>query len=462
MPTFSPPRFAASSGPAPLVADAPTAPVTGVGQSIYSATQELQRRKKALLVTSDPASPYVQANRTAGLQALEYQNPNNPLYAATTQNRQALIAAQSGQNAQQRAYYGLSGADITARQGENQALVAATHDTQDLGAVAQAQNQRNAVNRLRDSVGIARPLEIATSQGDTTPLPVGVTRALRTNADYIDTANREKDQARGFGLEKARNDLSITGTNVNDVRLAGDRAGLVLDTARAGAAYNKNLSGLELAKNVDQAQYDYGMGGLTLDEANSAAKYSGLVPDSNLYGRSGPDEYITRAEKDARDFAYGQTTGLQRIPQQYATTQARDAYSASQQGLGGLSPTQALAMLTAGTLGETGLTPEDVYKALLNQHYSPNAAFGLVTQAQEKTKNPASAPLAAFDESDFVRWLAREADSSEAQPRAQVQAELTRRFPNNPQAVQIKLKQLEDAAKKLKTGSTPTVNVNVP
>lgn len=317
--------------PQPLT---PTAPVTGIGQSIYNAANELQTRKRALLATSDPSSPYNQANRAASLGVLALSNPSHPLYAAKTNAERSLLGAQGQQTQQTRNYYTTNGGFIAARQGEDQALTTATHDTADLSAVAQAQGQRSAVNRLRDSVGIARPLEINTNQDDTTPLPVGVARSLRPNADYIAVANQEKDRARGFTLENLRNDLNLTGTNVDDLKRQGAIAGLNLDEARAGAGYTSKMAGFNLGNEVDQAQYGQGVSAQDLEAANLAAKYSGLVPYDDPEHPTGVPQYITPAEKDRRDFQYSQATGLQRIPQQYATNQARTQYSTQQESGG--------------------------------------------------------------------------------------------------------------------------------
>jgi hypothetical protein len=372
--------------PRPLTYDSPTAPVTGIGQSIYNATSELQRRKKALVALSDPSSPYNTASRSASMASLALSDPSSPLYAASTGAKRGLFAAQGAQTAQQRGYYDTAGQYIAERQGENQALTAATHDTADLEAVAKAQGQRNAVNRLRDQVGIARPLEIDTLQNDTTPLPVGVARSLRTNATYISEANKEKDAVRGLELEKQRNAIDITGTNIADMRRAGDEADLNLSEARAGAGYRSKLSGLELSNAVDEAQYARDMTELELQNLQRAP--FGTVPyeDPN----TGEITFVSKAKKDELDYQYRNRLTLSRLPTEYAQDQARTQYGNQQESGGStLAAYNEAQLLNTIPVGDAGLYTQPVIEELTRRYvlkgFSPQQARDrAVAQVQQE------------------------------------------------------------------------------
>lgn len=435
----------------------PTMPVTNPGQNIYDAQTELAKRKRSLLGLNDPTNPLRSANNATGRAGLELYNPSNPLRAASNQGKRSLLDATGRYSGMQRSYYGTVGQMNTERSAETNRLIDASHDTADLTAVAQAAGHRNAVNALRDSVGMARPIEINTPQGDNTPLPVGVARSLRSNADYINETNRNNEAVRGNELAALKNGLDVGNLDVGDVRRQGQYADLNLSDAEQSAGYADKLSGQNLQDALNAAGFQVADASANVADAQRAPYGQELYIDP----RTGESRYVSLQEKDLLDLQTSrqnrEQVSLNEIPAQYNINQARNQYSAQQEGLGGLSPTHALSMLTAGTLASAGLTVEDLHRALIKSGLSPNAAFALITQAQDKTKNPGSAPLAAFDESDFVHWLTRDVDPSEPSPIYQVQAELARRFPNNPQAVQIKLQQLIQQAKKAKTGGGPTI-----
>lgn len=365
MPTFSPPVFSGSAGLKPT-ASATVSPA----RQIYDAQDELLRRKRALLDTSNPANPTRAANTAAGRGVLELSNPANPVRRATLDSRRALIDVTGRQNQQQRNYYQTESGFQTQRTAETQQLIDARKDVPDLAAVAQAQGHRRAVNALRDAVGIPRDIEIDTPQGDQTALPVGVSRSLRPNAAYVAENIADKEAGRENTMKALRNSLNLTGADVADVRNAGQAADLNFDTASLGASYLDRLTAEDLKDLTDLASYNQGvagadLSGLQLGEFGKELYIDPYDPEAS--------RYVTPAEKDRLDYDYQTKQNFERIPTQYGLQQQRETYT-TQQDAGGSTlaaqtPAQLLEQYNNSAISAPGNLSPAAIKAELVRRY---------------------------------------------------------------------------------------------
>jgi hypothetical protein len=358
----------------------PTAPATvSPSRTVYDAQTELNKRRRALLDLNNPSNPMRSADNAAGRGLLEMYNPANPLRqasntaergllelsnpanglrAASNAGKRALLDTTGRQSQQQRGYYGTVGGMIGERTAETGRLITARNDVQDLTAVAQAQGHRNALHAIQDAVGIPRAIEIDTPAGDTTALPVGVARSLRSNAEYIGDEVRDKEAVRTNTLAALKNALDITGLDVGDVRRSGDYADLNLSEATQGASYRSKSADLNLSDANDVASYLDKLSTFELQQALSELGFERDEAEYDLsdakrapYGQvlyedpfSGDSRYVTPAEKDRLDFQYAQQLQLERIPAQQNLQAERQRQENSRHPWAGLPESTVVQM----------------------------------------------------------------------------------------------------------------------
>lgn len=309
----------------------PTAPASNPAQSIYDAQTKALAKKRALIDLSNPSNSLVAADNAAGRNLLDYSNPSNPLVAASYSAKRALVDATGRYSGQQRDFYNTMGGIINDRTGETTALQNATHDVADLTAVAQATAQRRAVNALRDAVGMQRPIEINTPQGDTTALPAGVVRSLRPNADYISENIKDAEAQRTNKIAALRNNLDLGQLDVGDVKRQGDIADLNLGQGQQSASYLDKLSGENLRQALAAAGFEQNAANADVTDLSRGPYGKELYIDPS----TGESKYVTPQEKDALDYKYRMMLEQQRLPdtiassiaKQQATTAAQNAQS---------------------------------------------------------------------------------------------------------------------------------------
>lgn len=372
--TIRPPVFADSGGLSGR--PSPSGPV-GPGADQFAAAQARLATRRALIGYGNPSNPYRVGVTRSDQAVMDSQRQGNMLRRALAGQQNGLLDLQGNQIRQTGALYDQTGADITARQGENTRLQTAQNDAHDIEAVGRADAYRADINRgIYDAIGETRPTEVALpSSARGMALSGGLVAANRTNADYIGEDNRAADTTRGLALDQTRNGVALAGNAVADYRnRVTDRTSNAIDLA--GIDTNDaqlNAQGFRTALNnaQDQAQYEDQSAGLNSDELR-------MGPGAGLELYTDPvtlrSEYLTPAEVDDRQYEYSQGNQRRRIGSQYDLNRQREQFAVNQGPLAGYSEADLVNMWAPAGFG----SDPDSLTALVNwykyQGYSDEVA----------------------------------------------------------------------------------------
>lgn len=333
-----------------------------------------------------------------------------------------------GQFPQRRAYLGLQRAQqaqesqiATRRRAALVGSIQEATNVAEQSRKAQLEQARGSTDYRYTAAGVAKPVEVEQATGDTSQVtsPYARTKLMTT------------------GEQMARDEKNTQAVENIDMQLGRDR----VESARLGL----EESDLDIKRQTLSNQVQQAMRG----RARLGGEEDELPPFPGGQWYTNPDgtgEWLTPGEADQRKYDEQFDLQAQRFPREaqrsVEQSRQRDILQRQQYGLGGLTPSEALTQINKGTLASTGLTEEQVYRALQQQGYSPKAAFAMVTNANPKAKEEDA--YGDFNESDFAHYLWGAVGRELRERSAKVEAYLIKTYGET--AARVKMQRYLEAA----------------
>lgn len=332
-----------------------------------------------------------------------------------------VITAQQAQNAGSRAVIQATSADSGRRLGEEQQLQAASHNTGDLQAVAQAQTYRDDQQVKNQQAGVGAAQEYIQPEGDSSKAPAGTLAKIQTQGDVLGTRFNNTDKIAALQLEIQKSGVDMLGNDVAQQQALAARLGITVDQAKAlvtqseatwgqsRAAASADSAATQLAtikmnedKNTDSTKVVYqdpvtGTSRLVSPaeaetlKAQDQRNFNQTTPGDVLYTDpyTGAKSYMTQADADQKRHDYEQQQGAVNYQnnanyaagQSNATTQATNAQHVQWANNPASAPADwlianmSIVDPTGNTTSSGIFTEAQVMTALINQGYTASQAY---------------------------------------------------------------------------------------